>query len=146
MARTFNYHLTHRVIPKVMFSNLDKFYNNVLAYPDNLEHFMKIITERVTQQVKNDPDVEPAFSIESFEISFYGEQEAGVICVEIPNCSQMLDCAIIAFPSVREIAGYFTCEYSVNPTDNNGHFVLGGWKIENGNFSHQNWGKIDGGS
>jgi hypothetical protein len=104
---------------------------------------MKAVAVKAAKQAENDPDIEPPFPIESFKMGFYGEVDSGVIWLEIPNCKKMLDCDVIAFPMVREKAGYFTCEYSVDPFSNREYFILGEWKIEEDNFIHQNWGETD---
>lgn len=141
---TFNYFLTHRILPQVIFSELDPFYESILHYPEKLNQFLLLVVKHAAKQAMNDSDIEPPYTIETFDMGLEGEIEHGVIWIRIPNCKKMPDCAAIAFPTVREKAGYFTCEYSVHPFNNREYFILGGWKIENDNFSHQNWGEIEG--
>jgi hypothetical protein len=143
---TFNYLLTHRVIPQLIFSGLDPFYESILQYPKRLQQFMQIATSHAAKQTEDNPNMEPPYPIETFQIGIYGEMERGIIWIQIPNCNQMCDCTAIAFPAMRENAGYFTCEISVNPIDNKTYFILGEWKIENDSFQHLNWGEIDDGN
>jgi len=140
---TFNYLLTHRVLPQLILPNLDTFYESILYYPENLQKFMQLAVKHATEQSMNDPDIEPPYPIETFKTGLEGKMEHGVIWIRIPNCKEMCDCTAIAFPSVRENAGYFTCEYSVNPFDNRQYFIIGEWKIEDDSFEHVNWGESD---
>lgn len=142
--RTFNNLMTHWIIPSSILPNINDFYEKILISPDNLQHFMKTLTDRYAQRAATDPEIESIFSEESYEIGFYGEAEQGVIWINIPNCERNLDCCAIAFPSVREKAGYYTCELSVNPNDGEIKFYLCEWrKIDEGGYEHFNYGEID---
>jgi hypothetical protein len=138
---TFNNLLTHCVIPQLIFSDLDTFYESILPYPENLQQFMQLAVKHAAKQSMDDPDIEPPYTIETFDIGLEGNIEHGVIWIRIPNCKKMLDCTTIAFPSARENAGYFTCEYSIDPINNNPYYVIGEWKIDNDSFEHLNWGR-----
>jgi hypothetical protein len=89
----------------------------------------------------NDPDIEPPYTIEIFKMGLEGKMEHGIIWIQIPSCKEMCDCIAIAFPSMRESAGYFTREFSVDPTDNKPYFVIGEWKIDDDSFEHVSWGR-----
>jgi hypothetical protein len=104
---------------------------------------MQLATAHAAKQTKDNPDMEPPYPIETFQIGIHGKMERGVIWIKIPNCSEMCDCVGIAFPAMRKNAGYFTFEFSIDPIDNRQYFILGEWKIENDSFEHINWGETE---
>nr|AXS01238.1 hypothetical protein [uncultured bacterium] len=141
---TFNYLLTHRVIPQLMFSHFDQFYKNILPNPDNLEMFMQTAVQHAGALASGKPDIEPPYKIEKFTMGIYGDSfERSIIRIQIPKCRKILDCVEIAFPVMKESAGYFTSEFSISPINNEPLFMLGEWRVENGEFRHYNYGKID---
>jgi hypothetical protein len=141
---TFNYLLTHRVIPHLFFKNLDFFYETVLTCPESMQSFMQNAVQTAIDIAKNNPDIEPGEPINDFPMKVFGDSiEEGVISVLIPNCNTDCDCAIIAFPCVRESARYFTCELSSNPLTDETFFITGEWTLNDEGYNHSNYGKID---
>ena len=132
---TFNYLLTHRAIPRLMFSDLDFFYQTVLPSPQNMQTFMQIALKNATEWTKdNQENIEPAYPVEEFKMSIFGDSlEKSIIIVKIPRCEKICDCIEIAFPTTREHARYFTCELSIS------NFVLGEWTPDG---THRNFGAI----
>lgn len=146
---TFNSYFTHHCLPFI-FNRQDMitaFYTNILPYCDRLQDFLMTMWQNAIKAASNEPDIELPCDIESFDITLYGTLESGVICIAIPNCQESRDCTAIAFPTTLQQAGYYTCEYGINPLNNSDNFYLGQWLYldENG-FHHQNWGIVEQGN
>ena len=141
---TFNYLLTHKVIPYFFFTNLDLFYTNIIVNPDKLQLFMRNCMNAAIDIQKNNPDIEPAFQADNFRMKIYGDTlKRSIISVFIPNCKEPCDSTIIAFPCVQEHARYFTCELSVNPITGDKFKIMGEWTPSGDDFKHSNYGRID---
>ena len=141
---TFNYLLTHTVIPQYVLPRLDDFYEKNLSNPDSMQHFMQTAVEMAAALAQGKPDREAPYPMGQFEMGIYGESfERSFICIRIPNAKADCDCTDIAFPVMRKCAGYFTSELALHPLTNKMCLFLGGWAYENGNFSHLNYGEID---
>ena len=141
---TFNYLLTHRVIPHFFFTNLDLFYKDIIVNPDKLQLFMQKCMDTTIDLQKDNPDIEPAFEAGNFRMKIYGDDiQRSIISVFIPNCRELLDCSIIAFPCAREYARYFTCELSVDIATNEKFKIMGEWAPNQDDFTHYNYGMID---
>jgi len=144
---TFNYLLSHRTIPMCIFRDLDFFYENIITNPTNLQIYLQnwLLTATAWAQ-KGAPDVEPGYVIERFEMGIFGNSlEHSVIVVDIPHCNRLNDCYQIAIPTMREKAGYFTCEVSSNPLDDSVFIIVGEWRPDgdDGSLKHLNHGKLD---
>jgi len=144
---SFNYMLSHQAIPMCIFRDLDYFYENIITNPTNLQIYLQnwLLTATAWAQ-KGAPDVEPGYAIERFEMGIFGNSlEHSVIVIDIPHCNRLNDCYQIAIPTMREKAGYFTCEVSSNPLDDSVFIVVGEWKPdgEDGSLKHLNHGKLD---
>ena len=145
---TFNYLLTHRVIRQMYFDNLDLFYEQIITNPQNMQIFMQNAMQTAADWAGQNPDVEPAYPIEKFDMSMAGDGveysvENGIILVNIPNCERMADCVRIAFPCMSEYARYFTCELSCNPLTDEQFFIMGEWTPSGESFKHHNYGQIN---
>lgn len=140
---TFNYLLTHRVIPQLMYSHLDLFYESILVNPQVMQRFMQKSVAHATVLAEKYPDVE-TWTAPVFEMGLYGKsQERSVIAVEIPYYGEDCDCVSVAFPTLREKAAYFTGELGLNVADNTPCFFLGGWKPNGNGFTHVNYGQME---
>ena len=65
---TFNYLLTHKVLPAMFFGNVDLFYESIIVYPQNVQDFLQEAHKRAAAIAKENPDIEPAYPIEKFDI------------------------------------------------------------------------------
>jgi hypothetical protein len=136
----FNYLLTHKAIPTIFFATLELGYN-FLEDPELLQKFLQMAAREAAHVAKDNPDIEPPYQIEKFEMYITGDFETnGVIGVKIPNCDKTLDCFAIAIPTALEKKRYFTCELSENPLTNEPYFTLGEWTPDQ---THHNHGKIE---
>jgi len=141
---TFNYLLTHKVIPHFFFTNLEFFYENIITNPDNMQLFMQNCMNAALDITGKNPDIEPGEPVESFSMRIFGEIAAeSVISVLIPNCKRECDSIIVVFPCMREHARYFTCELSSNPLDGEKFFIMGEWEQEGDDYKHINYGRVD---
>jgi uncharacterized protein YwqG len=142
---TFNYLLTHRVIPQMMFSGLDFFYANIMNSPDSIRQFLLHAHKEAAAFAEQQSEIEPAWPIEQFEIRLFGETiESGIVIASLPRYEKDCDCVEIAFPLARENARYFTSELSTNILDNDARYLtLGEWTPKGDNLSHHNYGAID---
>ncbi|MCL2243176.1 MAG: hypothetical protein FWC03_01755 [Treponema sp.] len=137
---TFNYLFTHREIPKLYFETLNDFYAKVLPDPDMMQRFLFFAYNRSKYIAEENPDIEPAFDAENFEMYMYGDAGRQVLVITMPKCGTPPDSYQIAIPAARQKAGYFTCELSVDPFNNEPCFIFGEWNAEK---KHSNYGKID---
>ena len=145
---TFNYLLTHKVMPHKFYSNLTLFYESIITNPKNMQLFMKNCVKTAIEIAKKNPNIEPGInpdwtSIEQFIMKLTGEVEKSVILISIPNCLKDSDCQYIAIPCVREMAGYYTNELSMNPANGESSFIAGEWTSD---YHHSNFGKTDSGA
>jgi len=141
---TFNYLLTHKVMPRMFFSNLDFFYETIVTDPENMQVFMRNCMQVAIDMTEKHPDIEPAFQIEEFTMDLFGASvEKGVISIIIPNCERDCDCLVVAFPCMRGMARYFTCELSTNPLNGDIFYIIGEWTEEGEGYSHSNYGYIN---
>lgn len=144
MEQTVNYILTHTVIPQHVLRNTDAFYSNVLPHPDALKEFMQTALNMAIAIAQSKFGTQPACPAEKFDIAAYGDSsENGVIAIKIPNAKADCDCIAIAFPIMREQAGYFTCELGFHPITNKPCLIMGGWDGKKGHLQHLNYGIID---
>ena len=142
---SFNYLLTHKVMPHKFFTNLALFYESIITNPKNMQLFMKNCVKTAIEIAKKNPDIEPGVnpdwaSIEQFIIKLTGRAEKSVIIISIPNCIKNNDCPYIAIPCTQKMARYFTCELSSNPIDGESLFIAGEWTSD---FRHSNFGQIN---
>ena len=146
---TFNYLLTHKVMPQMYFSNLDFFYETIITKPKNLKIFIHNCMLTAIEMAENNPDIEPGSNpvwaaAEDFNMELMGVSvDKGIILVQIPRYSNSCDCIFVAFPCMRDEARYFTCELSSNPLTNETLYITGEWTPERYNYSHSNFGEID---
>ena len=140
---TFNYWLTHRILPNIYYANLNFFYTTVITSPDNLQKFMQEALQRAVEMADGNPDIEPSYPIDEFWVAMQGKtQDTAVIVVALPKCEKECDCVQIAFPIVFEKAKYYTCELSSNPLDGEKFFIIGAWEqTEEGGLKHINYGR-----
>jgi|GEM_PF-1692023 len=137
---TFNYLLTHREIPKLYFEDLNTFYKKVLPDPDMIQRFLTYAYGRSKFFAIENPEIEPPYDIENFDIYLYEEEKGrSVIVITLPVWDKAPDSYQIAIPTERRFAGYYTCELSVDPLLNEPCFIFGEWDKE---MKHQNYGKI----
>jgi hypothetical protein len=143
---TFNYVLTHRVIPRIMFSDLDFFYKNIITNPENMQIFMQKATAHSAALAEGNPEIEPPYLIEKFEMNIYAKgnerSDENIIMVQLPKYEKVLDCIAVAFPTMHEKAGYYTGEVSTNPINNETICILGEWRPTEDSFKHLNYGEI----
>ena len=144
---TFNYLLTHKVIPHMYFSNLDFFYETVITNPKNMKIFVNNCIVTAIEMAENNPDIEPgtnpAWAAEDFNMELMGiSVDKGIILVQIPKCGEICDCLFVAFPCMRVDARYFTCELSSNPLTGAAFYIAGEWVPERYNYSHSNFGEV----
>jgi len=143
---TFNYLFSHRTLPMSIFNELDFFYKNIIVSTQNFQIYLQNVLHHAAYLAqKHSPDVEPGFTVESFNLGFVGNSiENGVIIVDIPNLKELNDSAQIAIPCMREKAGYFTLELSWNPMDDSKIVIVGEWRPEgeDGNLTHFNYGQL----
>ena len=146
---TFNYLLSHKVMPDMIFRDLELFYNTILASPDNMQIFMKNCVKIASDIADQYPEIEPALikgfdTIEGFSMRPFGDNvERGVISILIPKCEEVCDCLAVAVPFIQEKARYFTCELSSNPVSGEYFYILGEWTPEGDGYKHSNYGKFD---
>jgi hypothetical protein len=137
---TFNYLLTHRVIPAMFFATKELGYN-FLADPELLQKFLQMAVSEAARAAQGTPHIEPPYPIEKCEMCLSGDFDTnGVIGILIPNCDKVLDCIEIAIPTVREKAAYYTCEVSENPLTTERYFTIGEWTPGG---THRNHGPIE---
>jgi len=137
---TFNYLLTHREIPKLYFEQIDSFYDTILPNPDMMQRFLFFAYNRSKYIAHESDNVEPPFEVDNFNMYMFGEGEKKVLIVSMPEITQPPESLQIAFPVSRDKAGYYCCEFSINPMTNEPCFILGSWNAE---MKHSNYGKID---
>ena len=144
---TFNYLLTHKVMPQMFFSNLDFFYETIITNPKNLKIFIHNCILTAVEIAENNPEIEPGSnkawaSAEDFNMELMGiSVTKGVILVQIPKYGAVCDCLSVAFPCMREEARYFTCELSSNPLTGETLYIAGEWAPDRYNYSHSNFGE-----
>jgi ankyrin repeat protein len=135
---TFNYLLTHRVIPREYFTMLDGFHQQVAPDPDMVQRFLNFAVNKASYYALENPDdLEAPGKIDAFDVSLYAGK---ILLIDIPGCDAICDCLHIAIPFSRGDAAYFTCEFSQNPLDGEYCFVLGEWTADG---KHKNYGMID---
>ena len=145
---TFNYLLTHKVMPLMYFSNLDFFYDAVITTPKNLKKFINNCLQTAIDMAEINQDIEsganPVWAeADDFNIELMGASVAkGIILVQIPKCNNVCDCLFVAFPCMRSEARYFTCELSSNPLTGEKLYITGEWTPERYNYTHSNFGGI----
>ena len=137
---TFNYLLTHREIPVQFFLDLNMFYQKVLPDPEMMQRFLLFSYNRAKYLAEENPDIEPPFEIENFEIYLYGDEGRQVLIITLPKCDNPPESYQIAIPVTRQKAAYYTCEFSIDPLSNEPCFIFGEWNAEK---KHTNYGKID---
>ena len=138
---SFNYLLTHHEIPRLIFEDLNMFYNKVLPDPDMMQRFLTFAHGRAKFIAAENSDIEPAYEIENFEMYIYEESKGrSVIVITFPKCENPPDSYQIAIPTARQMAGYYACELSFDFETNEPCFIFGEWTKE---MKHQNYGKID---
>ncbi|MDR3020557.1 MAG: hypothetical protein LBU66_06605 [Treponema sp.] len=141
---TFNYLLSHIIMPQMIFSNLDFFYETVLPNPDNMRIFMQKAVMHAGAMAQGKPDIEPAYPIENFKMGIYGEVfERSVIVIEMPKYEKDPDNFAVAIPVMRENAGYYTCEIGTDHVNNKRILVIGEWEPSGDSFKHNNYGWIE---
>jgi hypothetical protein len=141
---TFNYLLTHKVIPKMYFNNLDYFHKEIIPETDVFLTFLDDAVENAAKIAEENPKIEPAYPIEVFECHYTGLEDEDMFSVIMPNAEKMCDSVLIAFPFGRQYAGYFTCELSLDFMSNEAFFIMGEWQQkEDGNFIHINHGRLE---
>jgi ankyrin repeat protein len=134
---TFNYLLTHRVIPREYFTMLDGFHRQVAPDPEMMQRFLNFAVSKASYYALESPDdFEAPIKIDAFEINLFDR----VLIIDIPGCDAICDCLYIAIPFYRSDAAYFTCEFSQNPMDGEYCFILGEWTADG---KHTNYGVID---
>jgi hypothetical protein len=140
---TFNYFITHRVIPQVIFADMDAFYEKIIQYAGNIQLFMNKTVQHATGLAADNPDIEPAYPIE-FEYEECGNNvRESVICVRFPKCAAIGDCTEIVFPRMHKKAGYYTAELSGNISESDVYFKLYGWKLVDDNLHRIDYGEIE---
>ena len=137
---TFNYLLTHRELPRLYFEGLNEFYKKILPDPEMMQRFLFFAYNRSKYFATENPDIEPAFEIEKFDMYMYGSGGRNVLIITLPKCDSPPDSYQIAIPAARQKAGYYTCELSVNPLTSEPCFIFGEWNAEQ---KHTNYGKIE---
>jgi len=137
---TFNYLLTHREIPRLYFEALDDFYEKILPSPEMMQRFLFFAYNRSKYFAMENPDIEPAFEAQDFEMYMYGSEEKKVLIVTFPKCDVPPESCQIAIPFTRQKAAYYACELSVNPITEESCFVFGEWNAEQ---KHSNYGVIN---
>ncbi len=143
---TFNYLLTHRVIPQLMFSDLKLFYEKILTSPDTMRQFMQKAVAHATALETGQLRYEPPYPIEDFKMGIYGKEgsdessEDNIIVIAFARFWEACDCVAIAFPVSR--VGYYTCEVAVDPVNSDVSYMLGGWEPSGSSFRHNNYGEM----
>jgi TPR repeat protein len=139
---TFNYILTHKVIPYMVFSNADFFYETILTNRGNMNIFLQQAVENAKSIADENPRIEPAYPIEKFDIFVFGDSpENGGISIVMPKSNKELDCAEIAFPFAAR--RYFTLEMSYDYVKQTGCFIVGEWEPKDEGFAHNNYGPLE---
>jgi len=137
---TFNYLLTHREIPRQYFADLNTFYDKVLPDPEMMQRFLTFAHGRCVYFANENPDIEPPFEAETFDMVLFGEKERRVLVITLPKCDTPPESYQIAIPILRQKAAYYTCELSVDPLTDIPCFIFGEWNAEQ---KHSNYGKIE---
>ena len=137
---TFNYLLTHREIPKLFFESLDEFYKTIITSPEMMQRFLFFAYNRCKYFAMENPDIEPAFKEEEFEMYLYGNEGREVLVITLPKWDNPPESYQIAIPTARQKAAYYTCELSVDPLTIEPCFIFGKWDAEH---KHTNYGKIE---
>jgi len=144
---SFNYILTNRVMPQLMFSNPDFFYENIITSPDNMQIFLQKAVAHAAALAAERPDIEPAYPIDKFEMTLIEgkNQNQMVVVIGLPKYDKAADCAAIAIPTSRANAGYYTYEIAVDwQTGKYTEFpFLGEWRPSGDSFRHNNYGEIN---
>lgn len=144
---TFNYYLTHMVIPRLIFANKNFFYDRVLPNPENMQIFLEDCIKLANEYFKEDA-TKQFKEKHAFATSFYRLKNGkGIVFAEMPNATQELDCFCIAISNDKESPRYFTFEKAKESfnaekvgQENN---VVGEWVLENDKFKHINWGFLN---
>jgi len=144
-ATTFNYLLAQCVIPQLMFSDLDGFYEKALAGPDSFQAFLQKAVAHAAAVALGKPEIEQAYPIEEFKTEVYGNgknPDNNVVMVQFPKINKTADCTAAAIPVFRKNAGYYTCELAISPAGDDCALVLGEWVKSGDTFKHNNHGEI----
>ena len=137
---TFNYLFTHCELPKLYFKTLDSFYNKIFPDPHLMEKYLFIAYNRCVYLANENSEIERPFDIEKCDMYIHGDTaERCLVIITLPKCNKVPDSYQIAIPSLREKAGYFTCELSIDPETGEHFFILGELDAER---RRQNYGKI----
>jgi hypothetical protein len=141
---TFNYLLSHKVIPKMYFDDLDYFHKEIIPETDVFLKFLDEAVEKAAKIAEENPQIEGAYPIDVFEFHCAGLEDEDMFSVIIPNAEKMCDSVLIAFPFGRQYASYFTCELSLDFMTNETFFIMGEWQQkEDGAFIHINHGRLE---
>jgi hypothetical protein len=142
---TFNYLLTHRVIPNLYYENFDYFYEKIIANPDTMQKFLESAMQIAAETAKENPQIEPPFIAEQFQVGIQGREnpDTAVIIINIPEYDKDLDSVQIAFPLNYEKPNYYTLELSTNPLTNERYYTLGSWTKAEKGLKHNNHGEIE---
>jgi len=138
---TFNYLLTHRELPRLYFETINDFYEKIAPSPEMMQRFIYFAYNRSKYFAMENPDIEPAFEIEKFDMYMYEDNFGkSVLVITMPKFDSPPESYQIAIPTDREKAAYYTCEFSVNPLTGEPCFIFGEWDAEQ---KHTNYGMID---
>ena len=141
---SFNYLLTHKVIPHMFFSNLNFFYDSVITHPKKMALFIKNCVQTSRDMAESNPEIEPGSdpvwdAAEEFKMELMGTGvRKGIILVRLPKPDKIYDCLFIAFTCMRGKARYFTCELSSETL-----YIAGEWIPEENSYTHNNFGKTN---
>ena len=86
--RTFNYQLTHKVMPQMYFSNLDFFYDTILPSPKNMQIFMQNAMAFAYEAALDNNEIEPPpmkdgeFVYDHFQIELCHENEKRCVIID----------------------------------------------------------------
>jgi len=142
---TFNYALTHIVMPRMFLHDLEFFYQTILPNPENMQIFMKNAINECGKIAKEHPEVEPPHEIKDFQMGMFGDnrEQALLFINGFPKATQRCDTFEVAISFNKKQPRYFTTELGLS-TDNKPYIVLGEWKMGQGDkLDHHNHGVVN---
>ena len=133
--KSFNYLLTQIIIPQLMLSDLDNFYENCMVRSVDMELFINNAIYIAAKFARNNSDdFESLFELEQLEsLWVYTHTVGELVIITIPQAKNLYDCIQIAFSGDR----YFTLEVADNQK-----LTLCEWVLEGDSLCHKNYGMI----
>jgi hypothetical protein len=135
--KSFNYLLTHDIIPQLMFSDLNNFYENWMERSADMELFINIAISHATKIAGECSNIcESPFELEKLKALWIDTHTVGeVVIITIPNAKKQCDCIQIAFVAKgNDFPQYFTLELAENQK-----LLLCGWTLKYDILCHVNY-------